>query len=377
MLPEGEVEERVPVLSDPGGHGLLFGAALAGHVRRFGVAGPVGQPLQELVGGDLRVFGDERVAGVLHALVGAQDVAYALDLGRGDGGKVLGGAREAGPPTQRRAPDTQALELASGLLLVPLEYARELRVAGVQDQGIELEQDVLLQGVDVLYVVGQLLPEGITFCHVVSLQRLRSSALPDPAHPESAKHAPAEHGASDPRTPGGGTYLIDDGRKREPVDQREAVWAPLDIEGPADQGADAGLAPRALDALPDAEHRRQEPSRTLDPPGAFELQPSPTTRVVGRGITSSWESRPRAVVYVLIAIRHWVLVGQGPSMLTYSDDSPREGFSALPAVSSGVLVRRTLEKVAGGEQGLEVVDDGFVDHLDGGQGGDAGRVGRD
>src|SRR5215203_1253356 len=71
LLPKGKVQEPVPVLRDAGGHRLFFGAALAGDPDGFGIASPLGKPLEQLVGGYLCVLGDERVAGVLDGLIGA------------------------------------------------------------------------------------------------------------------------------------------------------------------------------------------------------------------------------------------------------------------------------------------------------------------
>jgi hypothetical protein len=150
---------------------------------------------------------------------------------------------------------------------------------------------VARQGVQLLHlldVVDEFPPKAISCCHVRSFRKLRSSAMLDPAHHEPAELASAERGASGPRVLGRGAYLVDEGRKRRPVDQREALPTPLEVERPADQGADADLTPRAHDELPDARHRWQKSSRTLHPPGAFEVRPCliPTTSVVGRGITS-------------------------------------------------------------------------------------------
>jgi hypothetical protein len=103
---------------------------------------------------------------------------------------------------------------------------------------------VARQGVPLLHlldVVDEFPPKAISCCHVRSFRKLRSSAMLDPAHHEPAELASAERGASGPRVLGRGAYLVDEGRKRRPVDQREALPTPLEVERPADQGADADL----------------------------------------------------------------------------------------------------------------------------------------
>src|SRR5918911_3823633 len=97
----------------------------------------------------------------------------------------------------------------------------------------------------------------------------------DPPHPKPAELAPVEQGAPDPRVPGSGAYhLVDERRERRAVHYRETLRTRLHAERPADQGPDTGLTFRTFDALPDADHWRQQTSSTLDSPEAFETRRS-------------------------------------------------------------------------------------------------------
>src|SRR5829696_7893989 len=97
----------------------------------------------------------------------------------------------------------------------------------------------------------------------------------DPPHPKPAELAPVEQGAPDPRVTRSGTYLVDERRERRAVHHRETLPTWLHAEYPADQGPNTGLTFRTFDALPDADHRRQQTSSTLDLPEAFETGRSP------------------------------------------------------------------------------------------------------
>src|SRR5215213_4239300 len=74
-----EVQKPVPVGLYLLGHRLLVCAVFARHPRRLFVSRPLGQALQELVGGYLHVLGHEAIAGVLGVLVGTGHVAHALE----------------------------------------------------------------------------------------------------------------------------------------------------------------------------------------------------------------------------------------------------------------------------------------------------------
>src|SRR5687768_11411178 len=108
----------------------------------------------------------------------------------------------------------------------------------------------------------------------------------DPPHPKPAELAPVEQGAPDPRVPGSGAYLVDERRERRAVHHRETLPTRLHAERPADQGPDTGLTFRTFDAFPDADHRRQQTSGTLDLPEAIETGRSllRTARVAFRWI---------------------------------------------------------------------------------------------
>src|SRR5215207_3349070 len=97
----------------------------------------------------------------------------------------------------------------------------------------------------------------------------------DPPHPKPAQLAPVEQGAPDPRVSGSGTYLVDERRERWAVHHRETLPTRLHAERPADQGSNTGLTFRTFDALPDADHWRQQTSCMLDLPEAFEPGRSP------------------------------------------------------------------------------------------------------
>jgi hypothetical protein len=69
------------------------------------------------------------------------------------------------------------------------EDAHELLVPGVEDERVELEQDVLLQGVDVLDVLYELSLQPLFAGHVSSLWwrvlLWRAFVVPDPYHTKS------------------------------------------------------------------------------------------------------------------------------------------------------------------------------------------------
>src|SRR5215211_4806781 len=99
----------------------------------------------------------------------------------------------------------------------------------------------------------------------------------DPPHPKPAQLAPVEQGAPDPRVSGSGTYLVDERREQRAVHHRETLPPRLHAERPADQGSNTVLTFRSFDAIPDADHWRQQTSSTLDLPEVFETRRSSGT----------------------------------------------------------------------------------------------------
>src|SRR5215203_6375715 len=153
VLLEGELQRPVPTGVYPPRHLLLVSPVLASDLRRLGVTRLVCQAFQKLVGGYLHMLCGVAVSCVLAGLVTPGHVPHAL---KERGPHRLGLLACGGSPTHGVQSLAQAPLVLLGLTFVVLQHLLDLGIVGGGDHGVDHLEVVLLHGVRVLDVIGQL-----------------------------------------------------------------------------------------------------------------------------------------------------------------------------------------------------------------------------
>src|SRR5919204_6036190 len=245
LLLQRELGEAIPVALDRRGHLLLVLEDVARGRRGLLVAGPLGDPREELVARDLEVLRRVAVARVAAGFLGTRKVDDALHQRAEDPARL--------PDDRRRgAARAEALlhlgRVLLGLELVILQRLLDFRVFRRRDHPIQHPEHVLLQRVGLVDVLDELRLQFVCHCSPPH----REVAVDDAVEGRAAAVAVGALRFDD----------VDEARERRLVVELVAA----NLEGNPGQGPDDGRSTGAVDALPHAEERRQRATRPLDLP---------------------------------------------------------------------------------------------------------------
>src|SRR4051812_36225745 len=241
FLLQGELGEAVPVAFDLLRERFLVGAVQPGRLGGLGVAGALGDALEQLVAGDLEVLGGVAVAGVTPGLLLPDHVDDALHQRAHHAGRL---AHHRGRRTAGLEPLPHAVGVLLGLELVLAEIGLDLLVVGRLDHPVEHAQDVLLHRERLVDVLGQLR---------VQIRHRTASSVGNAFQCESPEHLPAKRCAA-PEAIGLWLEHVDEPGERRAVAKLE----PDDVETRARERADRRLPARSVDAPAHARQRRQQ-----------------------------------------------------------------------------------------------------------------------